>query len=120
MLENYYIKPSTLDRIQDCWLGKSIDQYVSWLAENKYAQNSVQRRVPVLMHFAEYSWNHGARTTADLPALVDAFVDNWIATRRHKEVRPTFVTNQTLILIKRLICLNKKCTNLMSFLPCRR
>ena len=84
MLENYYIKPSTLDRIQDCWLGKSIDQYVSWLAENKYAQNSVQRRVPVLMHFAEYSWNHGARTTADLPALVDAFVDNWMATRRHK------------------------------------
>ena len=31
------------------------------------------------------------------------------------EVRPTFVTNQTLIQVKCLICLNKKCTNLVSF-----
>ncbi|MDB3935728.1 site-specific integrase [Granulosicoccus sp.] len=84
MLENYYTKPATLDRIQDCWLGKSIEQYVSWLAENKYSRSSVQRRIPVLMHFAEYSWKQGARTAADLPALVDAFVGNWIATRRRK------------------------------------
>ncbi len=84
MLENYYSKPVTLDRFQSCWLGKSIDQYVTWLAENKYSRSSVQRRVPVLMHFAEFSWKHGARLESDLPAHVEGFVSHWIATRRRK------------------------------------
>lgn len=84
MLENYYIKPGTLDRIRSCWLGQSIDQYVTWLDESKYSRSSVQRRVPVIMHFAEYSWKHGARSVTDLPAQVDAFVEYWIATRRRK------------------------------------
>ncbi len=84
MLEKYYIKPVTLDRFQNCWLGQSIDQYVTWLSENKYSRSSVQRRVPVLMHFAEFSWNHGARSVSDLPAQVEGFVCQWIATRRRK------------------------------------
>jgi hypothetical protein len=28
MLEHYYAKPSTIDRVRDSWLGSQIDSYV--------------------------------------------------------------------------------------------
>ena len=61
MLEHYFLKPDTVDRIRNCWLGKPIEQYVDWLAEHGYATSNIHRRVPVLRQFAEFAWASGAR-----------------------------------------------------------
>ena len=58
MLEPYFIKPQTLDRIRHSWLSEPIENYVIWLTERGYAARNVYRRVPILMHFAEFA---GAR-----------------------------------------------------------
>ena len=41
MLEQYFLKPDTVDRIRTCWLGKPIEQYVDWLAEQGYATRNI-------------------------------------------------------------------------------
>ena len=77
MLDRYYLKPETIDRIRASWLGEPIDRYVTWLTEHRYAAPSVHRRVPMVMHFAEYAAAHGARTLEELPEQVDGFVEAW-------------------------------------------
>jgi integrase/recombinase XerD len=32
MLEHYFVKPATVDRIRASWIAPSIEQYVEWLA----------------------------------------------------------------------------------------
>ena len=78
MLERYYRKPETIDRIRASWLGKPIARYVAWLTEQGYAARSVYRRVPILMHFADYSAARGAKTWEELSGHVEAFVVAWV------------------------------------------
>ena len=54
MLEHYYAKPSTIDRIRGSWLGSQIESYVEWMEVHGYARPTVLRRVPLLFHFAEF------------------------------------------------------------------
>ena len=84
MLEQYFIKPETLDRIRGSWLGEPIENYVTWLTEQGYAARNVHRRVPVLMHFAEFTRNQGATTWEELPNFIDGFVEHWVRTRRRR------------------------------------
>ena len=81
MLEHYFLKPDTVDRIRNCWLGKPIEQYVDWLAEHGYATSNIHRRVPVLRQFAEFAWASGARHFEELPKHVAPFVSHWITER---------------------------------------
>jgi len=32
MLETYFVKPQTADRIRACWIGAEIECYADWLA----------------------------------------------------------------------------------------
>ena len=75
MLEKYFIKPQTVDRIRAVWIGPEIERYVAWLAERGYSARSVLRRVPLLVAFGEFARLQGARSLADLPGHVGAFVD---------------------------------------------
>ncbi len=77
MLEHYFIKPDTIDRIQDSWLGAPIEQYVTWLHKQGYTARTVIRRVPLLMRFGEFARSQGAQTLDDLPSYVDRFVSDW-------------------------------------------
>jgi site-specific recombinase XerD len=81
MLEQYFRKPDTVDRIRNCWLGEPIESYVTWLSEKGYAAVNVHRRVPLLRQFAEFSWNRGARTWKELPDHIGPFVAQWSADR---------------------------------------
>jgi len=74
MLETYFIKPQTVDRVRGSWIGAEIEQYVGWLAERGYRPRVVFRRVPQLAAFGEFARLRGARTVEELPAHVDAFV----------------------------------------------
>jgi site-specific recombinase XerD len=78
MLERYFLKPESVDRIRACWLGAAIEEYVGDLSEHGYAPSSITRRVPVLMRFADFAARHGATCPDDLPAQVEPFVQAWL------------------------------------------
>lgn len=74
MLERYFTKPATLDRIRACWLGEQIEAYVRELQALGHAPRLVYFRVPLLRQFAEFSSRHGVQTIAELPAQIDPFI----------------------------------------------
>ena len=82
MLEHYFTKPETADRIKESWIGKSIEKYVVWLSEQGYAARTVHKRVPLLRRFGEVAWDRGARELKELPDHVDSFIDIWM--KEHK------------------------------------
>lgn len=77
MLEHYFVRPATVDRIRASWIGGPIEQYVTSLANSGYAARNVFQRVPVLVQFGEFARGRGATRIEDLPAHVDAFVQMW-------------------------------------------
>ena len=79
MLERYFVRPTTVDRIQATWLGESIERYVTWLAERGYAPRCVHSRVPHLLQFSEFSRQRGATAVQDAPRYVDEFVNTWVS-----------------------------------------
>jgi integrase/recombinase XerD len=83
MIEQYFKKPETWDRLRACWLFPLIERYVVWLTENNYAPRIVYRRVPLLVHFAEYARAHGATLPESLAEHVDGFVEKWLRERAH-------------------------------------
>ena len=86
MLETYFVKPQTVDRIRACWIGAEIERYAGWLSEQGYSTRTVLRRVPVLVAFGEFARLRGASVPADLPAHVDGFVAMRVASfRRGRE-----------------------------------
>jgi integrase/recombinase XerD len=74
MLEEYFVKPQTIDRIRGSWIGPQVEQYVTWLAGKGYESRSILRRVPLVVAFGEFARANGARQAADLPGHVSAFV----------------------------------------------
>jgi site-specific recombinase XerD len=92
MLEKYFIRPTTVDRIQESWIAGAVEQYVSWMAERCYTHSSIKSRVPMLVNFGEFAKAHGASEVNDLPDHVKPFVEAWVrehgrgrrSTRRRK------------------------------------
>jgi integrase/recombinase XerD len=74
MLEQYFLKPSTIDRLRGSWIAAEIEAYVAWMAGRGYRAKSIWRRVPVGFAFGEFARERGARTVGDLPTHVEAFV----------------------------------------------
>ena len=78
MLEKYFIRPTTVDRIQESWIAAAVEQYVSWMAARCYRHSSVTARVPMLVNFGEFAKAHGASGVEDLPDHVEPFVEAWV------------------------------------------
>ena len=77
MLELYFIKPSTVDRIRANLFGGIIERYVEWMRSRGYAARNVYRRVPILCHFGDFAKKRGAVDAASALAHVDDFVLTW-------------------------------------------
>jgi integrase/recombinase XerD len=75
MLEHYYIRPDTIDRLHASWIAGAIERYVEWLTEHRYSSRNVFRRVPVVRDFGEFARTRGATAWEQLPAHVEAFVE---------------------------------------------
>jgi hypothetical protein len=60
MLEQYFVKPSTIDRFRASWIGAEIETYVAWLADHGYSTKSIWRRVPIAFAFGEFARGRGA------------------------------------------------------------
>lgn len=74
MLERYFVRPDTVDRVRACWIGAEVERYASWLSEQGYTARTVLRRVPLVVAFGEFARQHGAEKVEDLPAHVEPFV----------------------------------------------
>ena len=79
MLEHYFVKPSTIDRIRGSWFGPQIESYVEWMEVHGYARPTVLRRVPLLFHFAEFARKKGCTEIASATAFVEEFVSLWLS-----------------------------------------
>lgn len=82
MLNRYFIRPTTVDRIRASWIGDAIERYVAWLGEQNYAARNVFVRVPILMRFGDFARISGARRLDELPAHVDPFIEDWLKRRK--------------------------------------
>ena len=74
MLEQYFLKPATVDRLRGSWIGAEIEAYVSWLTDRGYRARSVYYRVPIVFAFGEFARERGACAVDELAVHVDAFV----------------------------------------------
>ncbi|HEY5376334.1 MAG TPA: site-specific integrase [Polyangiaceae bacterium] len=81
MLERYFVRPETVDRIRASWIAPAIEQYVAWLAANGYSVACVEARVPLLLRFGQFAHDRGARTLSALRRHVEAFVGDWLRQR---------------------------------------
>jgi len=84
MLEHYFIRPESVDRIRSSCLGEAIETYVTWLSARAYKPRCVHHRVPLLMRFGAFARQRGADRVDRLAGHLDAFVR---AQLRHR-VRP--------------------------------
>src|SRR5437879_7839832 len=73
MLENYFAKPSTIDRIRAHWLAPQIERYVEWMQTNGYADRNIISRVPYLCHFADFTERRGTADLNSAAAQVEEF-----------------------------------------------
>ena len=90
MLEQYFLRPTTVDRIRSNWLAPQIEQYAAWMHAQKYAGRNITRRIALLCHFADFARTNGATDLASASSLVEKFGDHWIAGSRcwNLETRP--------------------------------
>ncbi len=103
MLDQYFVRPTTVDRIQASWIGQAIEQYVMWLNRQGYAARNVPQRVPLLLRFGEYARKRGANTLDLLPAHVEPFVCEWL--NAHERPFPDDESrNQSIRSIRGPIC----------------
>jgi integrase/recombinase XerD len=78
MLEEYFLKPSTIDRIRSSWLSPQIERYVEWMHAQGYSSRNVFRRVPLLCHFADFTKERGSRDLAAAASQIEEFVGHWV------------------------------------------
>lgn len=79
MLDRYYIRPSTVDRIRANVAGAYIEHYVDWMRSQGYADRNVFKRVPVLCQFGDFARQRGAGDGESALEHVEAFAQHWQA-----------------------------------------
>jgi len=65
MLEQYFVKPATIDRIRSSWIAAEIETYLAWLARHGYSTKSIWRRIPIAFAFGEFARGRGATTRGE-------------------------------------------------------
>jgi len=81
MLERYFVRSATIDRIRASWIAGAIERYVEWLTGHRYAPRNVLRRVSLLERFGDFTRARGVTAWDQLPTHVDAFVEVWVRER---------------------------------------
>lgn len=77
MLENYFFKPATVDRIRANVAGAYIEHYVNWMQSEGYAARNIYRRVPMLCQFGDFASLRGANDGESALTHIEAFAKHW-------------------------------------------
>jgi integrase/recombinase XerD len=89
MLEHYYVRPTTVDRIRSLWLGPAISRYAEWLTEQQVKRASVLFRLRTAIQFDRFVTARRVRSFEDLPRQIEPFVEEWRRTRGGKPCSPS-------------------------------
>ncbi len=81
MLEHYYSRPATVDRIRSRWLGPAISRYAEWMADQQVARASALFRLQTLVLFDRFVTSRNVRSLEELPAQIEPFIEEWRRTR---------------------------------------
>jgi len=94
VLESYFIRPETVDRIRGSWLNAALERYLAWLEGQSYSARCVTHRVPLVVRFGEFARKRGAANIAELLSHVDAFVRHRRRIRRGHQFRSSAARRQ--------------------------
>lgn len=86
MLEKFFVRPESVDRIRSSWIGKEVEKYVCWLSDCGYSVSTISRRIPIVIRFGEFAREHGVAELKDLPLQVEPFVEDWLYQRCKPEI----------------------------------
>jgi integrase/recombinase XerD len=81
MLEHYFVRPVTVDRLRALWLGSALDRYAEWLSDRQISRASALFKLQTAVQFDQFVTARHVRGFEELPAHVDAFVEEWTRTR---------------------------------------
>src|ERR1700675_2455128 len=81
MLEHYFTRPSTLDRLRSLWLGPSLSRYAEWLSDRQISRASALFKIQTLVLFDRFLTDRHVRSLEELPAQIEPFVKKWRRTR---------------------------------------
>src|SRR5260370_29943531 len=81
MLEHYFTRPSTVDRLRSLWLGPSLSRYAEWLSDRQISRASALFKIQTLVLFDRFVTDRHVRTLGELPTQIEPFVKEWRRTR---------------------------------------
>jgi integrase/recombinase XerD len=81
MLEHYFVRPSTLDRLRSLWLGPAISRYAEWLSDRQISRASAFFKIQTVVLFDRFLTDRHVRSLEELPAQIEPFVKKWRRTR---------------------------------------
>ena len=96
MLEDYYVKPSTIDRVRSSGLAPQIESYLEWLQSHRYSRLVVYRRLPLLFYFAAFVQKKGCKDVASCKAYIEEFVSQWLEQHGAKSKTAVAVRKHTI------------------------
>src|ERR1700685_4605247 len=94
MLDQYFVRPESADRLRGLWLGPAIERYAEWLASRPAAQATASPHPPSLGGFDQFAQRRGVQRWDELPALVEDFVR--YSFRRHGKWCQTLKDRRTV------------------------
>ena len=81
MLEHYFSRTSTVDRLRSLWLGPAISRYAEWLSDRQISRASALFKVQTLVLFDRFVTDRHVHALDDLPAQIEPFIEEWKRTR---------------------------------------
>ncbi|HMH28274.1 MAG TPA: tyrosine-type recombinase/integrase [Steroidobacteraceae bacterium] len=81
MLEHYFTRPSTVDRLRSLWLGPALSRYAEWLSDRQISCASALFKIQTLVLFDRFLTDRHVRTLEELPTQIEPFVKKWRRTR---------------------------------------
>jgi site-specific recombinase XerD len=74
MLEQYFARPESADRLRAMWLGSAFDHYAEWLASRQTSKATALRHLQILAQFNSFVKRRGVSSYHELPGEIDPFV----------------------------------------------
>ncbi len=81
MLEHYFVRPATVDRLRALWLGPAISRYAEWLSDRQVSRASALFKLQTLVLFDRFVTARHVRALEELPAQIEPFIEEWQRTR---------------------------------------
>ncbi len=81
MLEHYFVRPRTVDRLRALWLGPAISRYAEWLSDRQVSRASALFKLQTLVLFDRFVTARCVHAIEELPAQIEPFIAEWRRTR---------------------------------------